>query len=298
MAQYNSEKRIVKRTSHKEYLKLEDQELLKIIKKVMIENKAFTSVAYKKVKFIPFPTLKRRFKDIEVWQDLINYLHLNKEYQIATMKANKKIITPAFIKNSVKESNKELLEMYKEFSERIGAYNGASMLQLKKHGFKYSETVLLRRFGSWKNVKEACGYTFNLGTMYSKEEIVKLLMAAREKYGRRLSQKEINQNPDLPVLETVLKFFKTTKISSIWDELERDMEKTTTDGKTYTLEEIKELLYKEYLEKGATLTIVEIMEKTKEGKLPGKTTIYRHFKTQKIKEIWNIVLEEKENEQN
>lgn len=298
MAQCDSEKGIVKRTSHKELLKLEDKELLKVIRKVMVESKAFTSVSYKKAKFIPFPTLKRRFKDIEIWQDLINYLHLNKEYQIATMKAKKKIITPAFIKNSVKESNEELLEMYKEFSERIGAYNGASMLQLKKYGFKYSETVLLRRFGSWKNVKESCGYTFNLGTMYSKEEIVKLLMVAREKYGRRLSQKEINQNPDLPTLETILKFFKTTKISSIWDELEKGMEKTTTDGKTYTLEEIKELLYKEYLEKGAPLTIVEIMEKTKEGKLPGKTTIYRHFKTQKIKDIWNIVLEEKENEQN
>lgn len=294
MAQCNSEKIIKKRTSHKSYLKLEDQELLKIIKKIMIENKAFTSVAYKEIKFIPFPTLKRRFKDIEVWQDLINYLHLNKEYQRATMKAKKKIITPAFIKNSVSETNEELLEMYKEFSEKIGAHNGASMIQLKRYGFKYSETVLLRRFGSWKNVKELCGYTFNLGTMYSKEEIVKLLMEAREKYGRRLSQKEINKDPNLPTLETVLKFFKTTKISSIWDELEKNLEKTSTEGKIYTLEEIKELLHKEYLEKGAPLTIVEIIEKTKEGKLPGKTTIYRHFKTQKIREIWKIVLEERE----
>lgn len=294
MAQCNSEKIIKKRTSHKIYLKLEDQELLKTIKKIMIENKAFTSVAYKKIKFIPFPTLKRRFKDIQVWQDLINYLHLNKEYQRATMKVKKKIITPTFIKNSVKESNEELLEMYKEFSEGIGAYNGASMLQLKKYGFKYSQTVLLRRFGSWKNVKESCGYTFNLGTIYSKDEVIKLLMMAREKYGRRLSQKEINQDPNLPTLETVLKFFKTTKVSSIWDELEKDLEKTSTDGKIYTLEEIKELLYKEYLKKGTPLTVVEIMEKTKEGKLPGKTTIYRHFKTQKIKDIWKIVLEEKE----
>lgn len=294
MAQRNSEKIIKKYTSHKSYLKLEDQELLKIIKKIMIDNKAFTSVAYKKIKFIPFPTLKRRFKDIEVWQDLINYLHLNKEYQRATMKAKKKIITSSFIKNSVKESNEELLRMYKEFSEKIGAHNGASMLQLKKYGFKYSETVLLRRFGSWKNVKELCGYTFNLGTIYSKDEIVKLLMDAREKYGRRLSQKEINKDPDLPVLETVLKFFKTTKISSIWDELERGIEKTTTDGKTYTLEEIKELLYKEYLKKKSPLTTAEIMEKTREGKLPGKTTIFRHFKTQKIREVWKIVLEERE----
>ena len=198
-------------------------------------------------------------------------------------------------KNSVKETNEELLELYKNFSEKIGAFNGASMSQLKRYGFKYSETVLLRRFGSWKSVKELCGYTFKLGTMYSKEEIVKLLMVARERYGRRLSQKEINQDPSLPALETVLKFFKTTKISNVWDELEKGIEKTTTEGKTYTLEEIKEVLYKEYLEKGSPLTIVEIMKKTKEGKLPGKTTIYRHFKTQKIKEIWSIVLEERNN---
>lgn len=72
------------------------------------------------------------------------------------------------------------------------------------------------------------------------------------------------------------------------------MEKTATEGKTYTLKEIKELLYKEYLQKGAPLTIVKIMEKTKEEKLPGKTTIFRHFKTQKIREIWKIVLEERE----
>lgn len=294
MAQYNSEKIIKKRTSHKEYLKLDNKELLKIIKKIMVDSEAFSSVAYKKVKFIPFSTLKRRFKDIETWQDLINYLHLNKEYQRATMKAKKKILTPAFIKNSVIETNEELLNLYKEFSEKIGAYNGASMVQLKKYGFKYSETVLLRRFGSWKNVKELCGYTFNLGTMYSKEEIVKLLMDARKEYGRRLSQKEINKDANLPALETILKFFKTTKISEVWDELEKGKEKTTTEGKTYTLEEIKDLLYKEYLEKGSPLTIVEIMEKTKEGKLPGKTTMYRHFKTQKIREIWKIVLEERE----
>lgn len=294
MAQCNSEKIIKKRTSHKLYLKLEDQELLKIIKKIMIENKAFTSVAYKKIKFIPFPTLKRRFKDIEVWQDLINYLHLNKEYQKATMKAKKRTVTSAFIRNSVKESNEELLEMYKEFSKGIGAYNGASMSQLKRYGFKYSETVLLRRFGSWKNVKESCGYSFNLGTLYSKDEIINLLMDARKKYGRRLSQKEINKDRTLPVLETILKFFKTTKISEVWDELEKGMEKTTTEGKSYTKEEIKTLLYREYKIKGSPLTTTEIAEKTKLGLLPGKSTIYRHFKTQKIKEIWKIILEEKE----
>ncbi|MGL5049006.1 MAG: hypothetical protein ACRC6E_00030, partial [Fusobacteriaceae bacterium] len=188
-----------------------------------------------------------------------------------------------------------LIAMYRSFSEKIEAYNGASMFQLKKHGFKYSESVLLRRLGSWKEVKTAAGYTFNLGSLYSKDDVTKLLLNAREIKGRRLSQNELNSDPNLPVLETVLKFFKTTKISVVWDELERGLEKTSTEGKHYSLEEVKNLLYKEYCAKGAPLTVMEITAKTREGKLPGKTTIYRHFKTQKIRDIWKIVLEEKEN---
>ncbi|MGL6120950.1 MAG: hypothetical protein ACRC0V_10630, partial [Fusobacteriaceae bacterium] len=163
-----------------------------------------------------------------------------------------------------------------------------------KNKFKYSEKVLLRRFGNWKEFKEIAGYTFNLGSRYSKYEVIESLLLARKKLGRRLSQKELNNNPDLPSLETVLKFFKTTKISAVWDELEIGIEKTSTEGKRYSLEEIKDLLYKEYCVKGAPLTVMEISAKTREGKLPGKTTIYRHFKTQKIREIWGIILKERE----
>ena len=193
----------------------------------------------------------------------------------------------------VVESNEELISLYKSFSEKIKATNGASMSELKKYGFKYSSTVLLRRFGNWKTVKELSGFTFKLGSLYSKEDIIKALLLARTEKGRRLSQSEINKNKELPSLETILKFFKTTKISKVWDELEQNLEKTTTEGKIYSLEEIKDLLYKQYYLKGSTLTISEIEALTKQGILPGKTTIYRHFKTYKIKEIWKIILEEK-----
>lgn len=293
MVECDSKKIIKNRKSNKDILNSSKEEILKSVRAFMLENKCFTSVAYKKMNFITFPTLKRKL-NLKNWQELIDYLHLNKEYKIASKKAKKQIVNSTFLKNTVEETNEELLKMYKSFSERIGAVNGASMSQLKKHGFKYSETVLLRRFGSWKAVKEACGYSFNLGSKYSRDEIIKLLLKARQEKGRRLSQKEINQNTELPVLETILKFFKTTKISEVWDELERGMEKTTTEGKIYTLEEIKDLLYNEYLKKGAPLTISEVEAKTKEKKLPGKTTIYRHFKTTKIREIWKIVLEERE----
>lgn len=282
----------IKRNNYKDILSSSREEILKSVREFMLKNRCFTSTAYKKMNFITFPTLKKKL-DLKNWQELIDYLHLNREYKIASKRAKKQIVTSTFLKNTVEETNEELLKMYKSFSEKIGAANGASMSQLKKYGFKYSETVLLRRFGNWKNVKESCGYTFNLGSKYSKKEITKLLLKAREEKGRRLSQKEINQNQELPALETILKFFKTTKITAVWDELEIGMNKTSTEGKSYTLEEIKELLYNEYLKKGSPLTVIEVEAKTKEKKLPGKTTIYRHFKTTKIREIWKIVLEER-----
>ncbi|MGL6066996.1 MAG: hypothetical protein ACRC0R_07935, partial [Cetobacterium sp.] len=83
------------------------------------------------------------------------------------------------------------------------------------------------------------------------------------------------------------------KISLVWDELESRLEKTTTSRKQYSLEEIKDALYKEYCIKGAPLTEIEIKSRKKEGVLPGITTIYRHFKTRKIREVWGIVLKEK-----
>ncbi|MGL5545234.1 MAG: homing endonuclease associated repeat-containing protein, partial [Cetobacterium sp.] len=193
----------------------------------------------------------------------------------------------------VTESNEELISLYKSFSEKIGATNGASMSELKKYGFKYSSTVFLRRFGNWKNVKELSGFTFKLGSIYSKENIVRTLLLARTEKGRRLSQREINENRELPCLETIFKFFKTTKISKVWDELEQNIEKTTAERKIYSLEEIKDLLYKQYCLKGSSLTTSEIESLTKQNILPGKSTIYRYFKTCKIKQIWKTILKEK-----
>ncbi|MGL4999286.1 MAG: homing endonuclease associated repeat-containing protein [Cetobacterium sp.] len=281
----------LRRNSYKELLSLEKRELLSNIKDFMLENGCFTSTAYKKKKYVTFITLKRKL-DLKNWQDLIHHLNLKDEYTKAAKRSKKQVITSKIPKNVVTEKNEELLEMYRSFSEKIGAVNGASMQQLKKHGFKYSSTVLLLRFGSWKDLKEAAGYTFNLGSRYSKDEVTKLLLNARAIKGRRLSQKELNSDPNLPVLETVLKFFKTTKISLVWDELERGLEKTTTSRKQYSLQEIKDVLYKEYCIKGAPLTEIEIKSRKKEGVLPGITTIYRHFKTRKIREVWDIVLKD------
>ncbi|MEG2352942.1 MAG: hypothetical protein RSB33_06560 [Cetobacterium sp.] len=290
MVQCNSEKIVQSRQSFKEILNKSDRELLDIIKDFMIKNNIYTSKSYRYAKFITFPTIKRRFK-LKTWDELMNLLELSSEHKEAVKRHKKVIIPPSFEKVVVTESNDELLEMYKEFSEKIGATNGASMKQLKTHGFKYSETVLLRRFGNWKTVKERCGYSFRLGPKYTLEEIQRILLEERNKFGRRLSQREITNNPNLPALETIFKVFKTSSISKIWDELERGMEKTTTE-KIYTKEEVKESLYQEYLKKGKTLTILEIVALCKEKRLPSANAIYRCFGTRKILEVWDIFLKE------
>ncbi len=50
---------------------------------------------------------------------------------------------------------------------------------------------------------------------YIKEEVAKML----QEIGW-LSTKEIGQHPNLPSLPTILKLFKTTKMSDVWEELD------------------------------------------------------------------------------
>ncbi|MGL5796620.1 MAG: homing endonuclease associated repeat-containing protein [Cetobacterium sp.] len=279
----------MKKNSHKKFLRMNDSDLLEVLKDFILLNGCLTTTLYRSSKFITFDTLKRRFK-LHIWKELITLLDLEKEYDdlIALRAAATK--PRKFKKTKVTETPEELLELYKSFSEKIGATNGATISELKKHRFKYSDRVLLARFGSWKSLKESAGFTSSSIPKYSKDEIIALMLDAREKQGRRLSQNEITKNKNLPALVTIYNCFRSTKISDIWDELEVGIEKTTTAQKSYSLEEIKALLYVEYLKKGSHLTAKELASKFREGVFPGRSTIYRHFKTFKIKEVWEIVL--------
>lgn len=276
-----------KRKSNKELLKESDEKVLQAIKEFIEKNSCYTLRSYRNLKFITFPTIKARF-GFKIWEELIISLNLEDEYKKALKREKKEKEEAKFKKNIVTESNEELLEKYKKFSESIGAVNGASLSQLKKYNFEYSNTVYTRRFGTWQNLKKLCGYEQKLGSFYTKEEIVKSLLAAREKVGRRLSQSEINKDSTLPVLDTILKYFKTTKLSEVWDELEKGKEKTSTE-KIYSIDEIKEILLGEYNKIGRPLKVAEIKENKN---IPGISTIYRKFKTTKITEVWKIVLGE------
>ncbi|MGL4534846.1 MAG: hypothetical protein ACRCUA_07295 [Fusobacteriaceae bacterium] len=213
-------------------LKMTDSELLEDLREFLIKNNSFTSIAYRKLKFINFATLKKRFK-IHGWKNFIDLLSLEKEYEQALIKS--KLEKNKTLKRIVVEENpEELLKLYKSFSNSIGVTNGASMSELKKYGFKYSEKVLLKRFGSWKNLKLSAGYEFKMNVRYSKDEIIESMLKARKKYGRRLSQNEIIGEKTLPALDTIFNCFQCSKISLIWDELEKNLKKTSVIKKRYS----------------------------------------------------------------
>ena len=276
-------KELKKNNSHKEILKKDDSEVLFEIKKFLINNNVFSLGKYRNLGFINFNTIKIRF-NLKYWNDLIILLDLEKEYKESIKKPKKEKIEPLFKKNIVTLTNNELIKIYKEFSEKIGAIRGASVSQMKKYNFPYSQSVYTKRFGPWKEFKTLCGYDFKLGTFYSKEEISENMLAARDKIGRRLSQNEINKDKSLPTVDTILKYFKTTKLSEVWNELEINK---TAVIKLYSLDEIKKLLLKEHAKKKKPLTVKEIKENSN---LPGISTIYRKFKTTKITHVWDEIL--------
>lgn len=56
--------------------------------------------------------------------------------------------------------------------------------------------------------------------IYKKEDVIKNLIAVYLTKGRRLTVKEIAQEPSIPSYSTILYNFKTTKISEVWEEIE------------------------------------------------------------------------------
>ncbi len=101
--------------------------------------------------------------------------------------------------------------------------------------------------------------------IYTKEEVSKAL----KKTGY-LSQRKIDQHPDLPSVRTVLKLFKTTKMSDAWNELGIPA--------PYTKEEVSKAL-----KKTGYLSQRKIDQ---HPDLPSRSTVLRLFKTTKLSDVW------------
>lgn len=123
----------------------------------------------------------------------------------------------------IHETKDELLKMYIDFSKKIG--KPASVNDLMESEEIYDADIFYIRFGGMKGLKEKAGFPIidKNNTEYSKEQIKRNLIELYLSYGRRLSVQELKANPKLPSYATILKYFETTKIEDIWNEIESEI---------------------------------------------------------------------------
>ncbi len=130
--------------------------------------------------------------------------------------------TPRYYKGvEINETNEQLKKQYIEFSKKIGAFNGATCKSLDESPEIYNSGVFEMRFTTLNNLRLQCNYQpINQHPKYSKKQIRELLIKEMQKVGRKLTIKEINSNITLPSTNTILRYFKTTKINEVWKELD------------------------------------------------------------------------------
>lgn len=92
-----------------------------------------------------------------------------------------------------------------------------------EHKFGISVGVYLIRFGTMSNLAELAGYepTKKSSFKYSKELIAELLIKEVKRKGIRLTVKEIKNlsSEFFPSYTTILRYFHTTKIINVWEEI-------------------------------------------------------------------------------
>lgn len=119
----------------------------------------------------------------------------------------------------VTETDDELLLMYIEFSNKLKKPTTAE--ELNKSGDIYNAGVFIIRFGGMSELKRRAGYIEKTWVgKYSKKELIEILINLYSKNGRRLTQKEMRHEPNIPAAATFMKYFETTKMNEIWAEIE------------------------------------------------------------------------------
>ena len=121
----------------------------------------------------------------------------------------------------VVESDEELIEMYKNFSKRIGAKKGATMRDLEASDQIYSAGVFAVRFGSFRRLKELCGFKPEqvLEQKYSKSGLTDRMLDYFHKLGHLPSIQDIESNRDFPSCSTFLRHFKVTSIGAVYKQI-------------------------------------------------------------------------------
>lgn len=117
-------------------------------------------------------------------------------------------------------SNEDLKRLYIEVSFKIGRENGA-------YGREFTELTgfsegTLNRFGGINSLRKECGFKVReKRSKYSRKSIETQLIKAWKKIKRRPKSYEIEADKSLPSVSTCTRYFKTTKMSEVWEEIEK-----------------------------------------------------------------------------
>lgn len=127
-----------------------------------------------------------------------------------------------FPKTRVTNSDKELLDMYIELCKKLRRAATSSEID---EFLSYNSDVFSIRFNGINNLRKLAGYEkINYSRKYTKAEIVSVLTRAYDKYGRRLTNRELREmskkKESFPSITTICRYFSTTKMSDVWREIE------------------------------------------------------------------------------
>lgn len=119
----------------------------------------------------------------------------------------------------VTEKEEDLIEMYRTYSNRIGG--PASTNDLNNSSDIYNSCVFYKRFSDMVELKTKAGFSTNLKSRnkFTKKQIMQYLKQQYLQYNRVLTIKEINESKKLPSSGTILKYFRTTKMTEVWKEV-------------------------------------------------------------------------------
>ena len=134
-------------------------------------------------------------------------------------------------------TNEELLELYLKVSQKLGKEETGATARDLEDELGFSAGVFSIRFGGLNNLRKKLNMKErNEGTpRYTKEEIRKQLLKKYEEYERRLTPRELKEihkkstkenNWVFPGYTTILKYFQTTKMSEVWNEVLRNKDKS------------------------------------------------------------------------
>lgn len=112
-------------------------------------------------------------------------------------------------------SAQAVLGFFKKWPKAIKAagLNGATVVPPVKATVKAVPETEAKPAETAKPEEEPCN------RRYSKTIITKMLQDEFNRLGKKPTRKEIDENKDLPTVSTILKYFETTRIGDVWNEV-------------------------------------------------------------------------------